>query len=414
MEHITTESNQIKRIHSFTFIGDPGCDGLGTEIMSIFNAALHNARGDFILVGGDIVPNGSKRFYTAVSEMIAKVTTKPIYLLRGNHDKEDYEAFFGKKNYFLYDDRLLLIVLDNAERVFSAEALAVLERALRDYERDTIILSFHIPPPNSVIKNSVSREEWEKVLRLLEGRKHKVRYILCGHIHSYFEDTVDGMELIASGGGGARMEQVEGVDTPYYHVVEFYFNEQGRLLYEKKDINPQIARPNLPGGVKALLSAAFTNECQAHIRYRIYAEAALKQNRPGLARLFMAASDSELYHARNHYFTMNELKELKDAVAESIQNESFEVNSLYTADRDTAKEQGCALAAYAFEDAREAEKVHLRLFQAAADLLKAAEDIPEAAYYTCTSCGYTFKEGEPHKFCPVCGAPEDKIKKVEV
>ena len=53
-------------------------------------------------------------------------------------DTNDYEKYFGQKDYFLYDDRLLIVVLDNSRRSFSDETLEILSLALKT-ERDNII-----------------------------------------------------------------------------------------------------------------------------------------------------------------------------------------------------------------------------------------------------------------------------------
>jgi rubrerythrin/predicted phosphodiesterase len=414
VERITREDIELPPIRGFSFVGDPGCDGLGVEIMSIFNAACHEASqeaaGDFLLVGGDIVPNGADRFYQNVIAMTDTAIDKPIYMLAGNHDKQNYEAYFGKKNYFLYNSQLLLIVLDDSQRAFSPETLDVLRRAL-SHTCDCIILAFHIPPPNKVSGNSVSDGEWAKVLEIIAPVKDKVKYILCGHVHSYFEDQVNGIQLIATGGGGARIEEVSGVPAPYHHYVAFYFDSEGRLQYSKKNISFNKSG-NTPPPVHAALQKAFEGECQAYVRYRLYAEDANKNNKPGLAKLFLAASDSEFYHARNFYYAMNQFKPLGEALAESIANEGAEVNSVYVDGVNLARQHGYGLGAYAFEDARSAEAVHLRLFEEAERLLSNASDIPEEQYHTCTSCGYTFRRMGSETCCPVCGAPADKIAEV--
>ena len=183
MQKAEQEEIKIGPINGFTFIGDPGCSGLGVEIMSIFNAALHESTGDFVLVGGDIVPNGTNRFYESITAMVDQSINKPIYMLAGNHDTLSYETFFGRKNYFLYNDNLLMIVLDDSNRAFSGETLAVLRRALA-YERDNIVLAFHIPPANRVTDDSVSAGEWQKVLEIIAPYKQKIKYILSGHVHS--------------------------------------------------------------------------------------------------------------------------------------------------------------------------------------------------------------------------------------
>jgi len=109
---------------------------------------------------------------------------------------------------------------------------------------------------------------------------------------------------------------------------------------------------------------------------------------------------------------MNQFKSLGEAISESISNESGEVNNVYLGGLNLARQHGCGLAAYAFEDARSAEAVHLRLFEEAERLLSEASDIPEKQYHTCTSCGYTFSGMSAETVCPVCGAPQDKIVEV--
>ena len=413
MQKIEREDIELEPISGFTFIGDPGCDGLGAEIMSVFNAVCREATGDFVLIGGDIVPEGKNSFYKNVVDMVDMTIGKPFYMLAGNHDTLDYETYFGRKNYFLYDPKLLLVVLDNSKRTFPEEALDLLKQAL-EYARDNIVIAFHIPPPNRVTQNSVNIDEWLKVKTILEPVIDKVKYILCGHIHSYFEDDLDGIKLVASGGGGARMEEVDGLPMPYYHSVEFCFDHAGTLRHAFKS----LSHSNVSGiepQVLAALHNAYAGECMAFVRYRLYGEDALKNNNPGLAKLFFAASDSEFHHARNFFYAMNGFKSCKKAIAESIENEAEEVNNTYAKGATLSRKHKAGLAAYAFADARKAEIVHLRLFRKTEKLLGAgSSDIPERQYLTCTSCGYTTISTGSDPHCPVCGAPPDKFHHVSM
>ena len=409
MQKIECEGIALEPISGFAVIGDPGCDGLGVEIMSVFNAACHEAAGDFILIVGDIVPDGTSRYYRNVVEMLDSAVDNPIYMLAGNHDTLDYETHFGKKDYFLYDSRLLLVVLDNSKRVFSQETLNLLKRAL-EYKRDNIILAFHIPPPNKVTRNSVSEEEWVKVRDIIAPVLGNVKYLICGHVHSYFEDDIGGIKLVASGGGGARIEDVTGVEAPSHHLVEFSFDPAGNLRHIFKPITYTMSS-NTPTEVLDALKKAYTGECMAFVRYRLYAEEALRNNKPHLAKLFAAAADSEFYHARNFFYAMNGFKPLEEAISESIKNEYDEVNNIYLSGENISKHHSAGLAAYAFSDARAAERVHLRLFNEAKELLKQPGncDISKIQYFTCTSCGYTLTDGQNKSACPLCGAPPDKI-----
>jgi rubrerythrin len=403
----------VEDFNSFTVLGDPGCDGLGAEIVSIFARGLKESSGSsagaFQVIAGDIVPFGSKIFYNNMAELVNTLACKPVYMICGNHDTDFYEDYFGAKDYCLADSRTLIIALDNSKRIVSEHSLEVLRRALEQYRRPNIILLMHIPPPNNVSKNSIYPAEWKKITDAFAPCRANLKYIICGHLHSYFEDELDGARLIVSGGAGARIEEVEGVAASYNHIVEIFYDETGRLSHRKKDIH--LGKENYDDPkIKTMLSNAFSQESMAHVRYKLYAEDAEKRGMKNLAKLFRAASDSEWFHAKIFYNTMSGLKEPLEGIKESIENERHEVETLYPECADYARQLKLGLPAYAFNDALMAEKVHFRLFEKALEQLETQPDIAEETYYTCSSCGYTFKGKEPPKNCPVCGAPADKIR----
>jgi rubrerythrin len=408
---ITQAFNPIDEFDSFTVLGDPGCDGLGSEIVSVFTEGLRESKGDFQLIVGDIVPFGSKLFYANMAELINAVTDKTAFAVCGNHDTGFYNDYFGLKDYCLADSRTLIIAIDNSMRVISEQSLEFLSGALEQYRRPNIILTMHIPPPNRVSPNAISQAEWEKILFILAPCRDQLKYIICGHLHSYFEDSLDGTKLVVSGGAGARIENVEGIPAPYNHIVEFFYDTEGNLSHKKIDIHPAQESGQFPGDpkIKKMLTDAFAGECMAHVRYKLYAEDAQKRGLKNAAKLFAAASDSEWYHAKNFYTVMGGLQEPDKAARESAENERHEVDELYRDCSEYARDKKLGLPAYAFSDALLAEKVHLRLFENAIETLKTGKDIAEESYFTCSSCGYTFAGAEHPKNCPVCGAPADKI-----
>ena len=144
---------------------------------------------------------------------------------------------------------------------------------------------------------------------------------MCGHIHSYFQDTVDGITLIASGGGGARIEEVPGVENCKNHWLEFFLDSNDSLQYERKEVSLKDLDRSISVEVKNALGEAFSNECNAHLLYRLYAEEAMKQGKTGVAKLFYAAADAEFYHARNHYFAMGGVMDLHSSIIRSIERE---------------------------------------------------------------------------------------------
>jgi rubrerythrin len=411
IQKILTPFIEIPDFGSFSVIGDPGCDGLGAEIMSIFAAGLRACGdSDFTLIAGDLVPFGAGSFYQNVADFINTAAKKPVFTLCGNHDSVFYKDYFGNSDYAIADSKTLIVVLDNSKRDISDSSLELLRSALDKYRGRDVVLSMHIPPPNGIAKNAIAPDIWAKVTTLLAPLGNRLKYIICGHLHSYFEDSILGARLVVTGGCGARIEEVPGVPAPYYHRVKFFYKD-GELRHEKLDIFSDALDFTEKSDEKAnkMLAESFERECAAFVRYRLFAEDARIRGFEKLAKLFMAASDAEFYHAKNFYFTQVGVKEPETALRESIEAERFESEEYYKENLAYAESGRLGLVTYAFKDALEAEKVHLRLFERALDLFLKGESMPDEKYYTCTSCGNTFAGSEHPKNCPVCGAPADKI-----
>lgn len=413
MVKVTQEFNEIPEFQQITVLGDPGCDGLGAATMSIFARALVSLPSDFTVIVGDVVHRGIPSLYQSVNDFVDRVSPRPVYMLCGNHDQAHYTEFFGLRNYALYNKKCLLLFLDDSHRRMESATLDFLDRALQGYQRHDIVLFMHIPPPNSVGSNTLPRDEWEKVLAVLQRRSVSPRFVICGHVHSYYEDQIDGMQLRVTGGAGARLEFVSDqvdVAKAQHHVLKLHYGNQGELLlghihlqgiaYEQELQDPLL---------KSFLENAFAGESQAHIRYRIYAEDATERGYLGLAHLFRALADAEFHHARNHFYALGGMQSIEEYVRTALAAENYEIEHMYREYLQYAQEHHQGLAAYSFRDAREAEKIHAHLLKKAADFLRQGQDIADTAYYTCTSCGHTFS-GEAHPLhCPICGAPADKI-----
>ena len=50
------------------------------------------------------------------------MTEKDVFVLRGNHDTGDYEAFFGLHDYAVIAETFTIVVVDNAFRNFLTQA----------------------------------------------------------------------------------------------------------------------------------------------------------------------------------------------------------------------------------------------------------------------------------------------------
>jgi rubrerythrin len=403
---------KIDHFSSFTVLGDPGCDGLGTEILSLYTQALTGAQGDLILIAGDLVPVGDEIYYRQMDALTERASGAPVYMLRGNHDTGAYQEHYGRSVYALHDDQTLLVVLDDSTGEISEESFALLRRAAEEIPCRYLIIALHIPFPNHYTQRTVPASQWDRVRGILTEANcaDKLCYTIAGHVHSYIEDTLGGgIPSIVTGGAGARIAPVEGLDAPYHHYVEFSLEKDG-WRHRRVDISFSGDSGPKDPGLRALLESACTAECRAFVRYTLLAEDAAGRGLQHLAELYRTLAQAEFYHARNFYYTTGNMVELPKALLASIEGEQREARVLYPEGRACAERVGDGLSAAAYADTRSAEAGHAELLIKARPALELGKDIPAESYYVCTSCGATFA-GEHPGTCPICGAPADKIEK---
>lgn len=170
------------------------------------------------------------------------------------------------------------------------------------------------------------------------------------------------------------------------------------------------------------LRSSFGGESQAHMRYRIWASKAEKENFPTVARLFNCTSDAEQVHATLHF---NALKDVNgdfpvvsmagfglDTTSENlvgaIGGETFEFTQMYPAYIAVAELQGEKAAISAMRFAIEAEKVHAELFTQAKEAVDAGKDLDAAVILLCPVCGFISLTGDEAE-CPICRAKKEKF-----
>lgn len=405
--------NFISKASSFTILGDPGCDGLGVEIMTTFSKAMNCTHTDFKIILGDLVPFGLEEFYKHIYSIINDVSPNPVYTLCGNHDTDYYVTYFGLKNYILINDDLLIVVLDNSKRVFESETLTFLEESLKEYKRKNILILFHIPPPNSFSPNSMKTEEWQKLKAIMDPYKNRIKYLLSGHVHSYFTEDRDGYKIIVSAGGGARLEffgRLPDKKSSFHHVLRFYFDKNSELKYEYISLaDKSYDREIKDEKVCKYLNEAFKNEAMAHIRYQFYADDAHEKGFIGIEKLFRALSKSAFYHAKNYFSVLNRLQGVRYNLKESRAIEEVDIKTLGSKYLPHSVKAHLPLTQYAFGEAYGAKNNYSGLLPEAIKAYNKGEDMEPHTYYVCTSCGNTGRLDGELEHCPICGAPLDKI-----
>jgi len=158
------------------------------------------------------------------------------------------------------------------------------------------------------------------------------------------------------------------------------------------------------------LKAAFAGESQAHMKYKIFSEAAKKEGKANISRLFEAISYAEQVHAANHLKVLGGIKKTPENLDTAIAGETFEVEEMYPAYNKEAKLQGEKEAEKSTHYALEAEKIHAQMYKKAKESAAKNKDIQIGDIYICPICGYTV-EGQAPDFCPVCAVKKDLFKK---
>lgn len=405
MKKVPERILRLEHVHSIGVIGDPGCEGLGTYNMKVYAGSLEeSAKDDITLVVGDLVPTGTKHYYQVIRDMTETLAANPVYCLRGNHDTGAYTEYFGEKNYALLAEHFALVVLDNAMRTFEEEGLALLSEVLAMEDVEQVIAAFHIPVPNHFIQNCVSEEEFSRLRGAYGPWKEKVKYLLCGHVHSRFIDVVDGIPLICTGGGGAMIEDVskdiKACDVEH-HIIHFYETD-GVLDYRIADLSEDCyGRESENGVLNQKLNEAVQGELTAHFQYLMFAGRADRRGYPKIANLFRALAASEYHHARNFYSILERPAAFMESVGTYLPGEEFEYQHLYRMMAAYAAEHKSPLTGQAYEGALAAEKVHAELLKQAADV----QGFGEKTVYVCPICGYVMTEDSVSERCPVCGGP---------
>lgn len=157
------------------------------------------------------------------------------------------------------------------------------------------------------------------------------------------------------------------------------------------------------------LATAFAGESQANRKYLFFAEKAEKEGYKHVARLFRATAEAETIHARNEFKAMGGIGTTAENLKTANEGETYEFQSMYPEMIKDAQAEGNKEAVRAFELAKEAEKVHAKLYTEALESL--GKENEDEDFYLCPVCGFIHRGAEPTEPCPICGAQPKVFKK---
>ncbi len=157
---------------------------------------------------------------------------------------------------------------------------------------------------------------------------------------------------------------------------------------------------------------AFIGEAKAYFRLLAYAEQAATEGEAQLSLLFRAIAEAERVHATRQLNLVKEIvvKDTDTNLENSFQREKTISENAYPEFLKDAEEEGETAAALVFSQARDVEGFHAKLYERA---IFNAIKMRVKAYYVCQVCGYV-ADKKIRKECPVCGAPKEKFKIIDV
>jgi len=151
--------------------------------------------------------------------------------------------------------------------------------------------------------------------------------------------------------------------------------------------------------IKDAMYQAYTGESKAALRLKVFAEKAVQEGYPQLARLFKVISFSEEIHGKRALRLLREVKSTEENLADSFESETRVAGVAYDNFTKRAEEVGDKAASLYFSQSKDVEEVHAKLYKEA---MNHVIEERETTYYVCEVCGYV-SDGILPDECPVCG-----------
>jgi len=188
--------------YTFVFFGDnrPASGKNQPEVFKTMIQKINHENPLFVIGGGDFVVEGTPENFEEF-EKVSSALNPPLFYVCGNHDDSVYyEQHLGERVYAFTYKNSLFVVLDNSKKILDESQLNFLEEQLKKGFEYTFVC-LHVPPidPEGTYCMLNPDEFIEIVL------KYEVDYVLCSHIHAFYQENIGSTIIIISGGGGAPL-----------------------------------------------------------------------------------------------------------------------------------------------------------------------------------------------------------------
>lgn len=199
---------------NFVIMGDNRGDD---KTLSQALAKANSLNPGWIVNLGDFVDGGTKKEYAAYQRVLDAANLKaPFIMSPGNHDIKNngakyYRNYFGPGSYSFDHGRIHFIVLDTSMEQVSSSDYEWLERDLKSSIMPQAVVFTHVPlsDPRRFWRHHLrDRKQAKQLQRLFE--LNRVSVVIASHIHGYYDNTVNGVRYLITGGAGAPMEVTGG------------------------------------------------------------------------------------------------------------------------------------------------------------------------------------------------------------
>jgi rubrerythrin len=156
------------------------------------------------------------------------------------------------------------------------------------------------------------------------------------------------------------------------------------------------------------LMKMFASGSESCIRYLAFAETAVKEGHPGIAKIFRAVAKAKEFHALSHFRAAKKVDITIENLKQAREEESYDYKSACPPMVQDAKEEGALEARHSLEYAMSIGPIITKLISKAIGNLDLDE---EGSYFICPVCG-NIEYGKPPEKCPFCGV--DRSRFVEI
>ncbi len=158
------------------------------------------------------------------------------------------------------------------------------------------------------------------------------------------------------------------------------------------------------------LKLAFANESQANLKYRAFANKAMQEGFPNIARLFRLSSRVERIHAQSKLNALNGISSTLENIKSAIARETNESRRMYPLMLKQAVSDNHK-AKHIIKNEIKSKEAHAQLYFLALVALENGKDLSDGELYLCPFCGNILSE-KPEKNRLICRAPAARFIKV--